>query len=469
MKRTRVMAGVVTLVLAAAACGGGKTTSDNTNAGGSSSTPATGGTTSTTSALAAKCKSAPLEASETGVTATEIHIGVMADTGSPLRPGLFQGSVDGVKAWAAWKNATEGGVGCRKVVVDAYDSKLSPDESRNGATKACSNDIALVGTTALFFQDMTALSNCKDKAGANTGLPDLPELQTTADQQCSQLSFATLPPGSSCPYSGSGPRTFKLATGIFEYYLKKYPGQLHGVWIIPQDLPSTISSSMPGFRESQKLGIKLDQEFGASGLYTQDKYAPFIQAIKSHKSTYVRNGLDYVGTVYTRKEAQLQGVNSVLVWDCSIQCYDQRLISQGGSAVENQYVWMTILPFEDKGSNPVLDGFLQYDSKPDGFGAQAFIAAEMFGESIDKIVTDQGPNAITRANLLTTVKNTHDFTAGGFIPPTDVGNKTGSKCFVLMQVQHGKFVRIDPTQPGTFDCSGGTDTLTIDPLKTFHG
>ena len=112
---------------------------------------------------------------------------------------------------------------------------------------------------------------------------------------------------------------------------------------------------MPGFRVSQRMGIGLDAEFGASGLSVQSAYTPFIQAMKQHKSTYARNGLDYKGTVFTRKEAQVQGVDTVKVWDCSVQCYDKRLLSEGGSAVEDQYVWLNVLPFEDKGHNETLD------------------------------------------------------------------------------------------------------------------
>ena len=59
-------------------------------------------------------------ATEVGVTATEIHIGVVADVDNPFAPGLFQGAVDGVKAGAAYLNSKEGGGGLagRKVVVD---------------------------------------------------------------------------------------------------------------------------------------------------------------------------------------------------------------------------------------------------------------------------------------------------------------------------------------------------------------
>jgi hypothetical protein len=40
-----------------------------------------------------------------------------------------------------------------------------------------------------------------------------------------------------------------------------------------------------------------------------------------------------------------------------------------------------------------------------------------------------------------------------------------------MQVQGNKFVRVDPVQPGTFDCDNNKPplTLTIDPAKEYHG
>ena len=38
----------------------------------------------------------------------------------------------------------------------------------------------------------------------------------------------------------------------------------------------------------------------------------------------------------------------------------------------------------------------------------------------------------------------HDFDADGMVPKIDVGRKIGSTCLVGMQVQNGKFVRIDP-------------------------
>ena len=138
-----------------------------TTAAGSADTTGGGGET-TTSAAAVDC-SQPLEATDTGITDKDITVEVMADVGSPLAPGLFQGSIDGVQAWAKKVNAA-GGLACRQVKVRTWDSKLTPDDSTNGTIDACQNAVSLVGSTALFVLDTTNLATCKDKAGAATGL-----------------------------------------------------------------------------------------------------------------------------------------------------------------------------------------------------------------------------------------------------------------------------------------------------------
>ncbi|HUI49461.1 MAG TPA: ABC transporter substrate-binding protein [Acidimicrobiia bacterium] len=454
------------LVLVATACGSSGGGGGSNNAGG------LGATTPTTAANAA-CKSAQLTSPEVGVTPSTITVTVIADVQNGFRPGLFKGSWDGVKAWGDYMNS-QGGLACRKVVVKEADSKLSPTDANNAMIAACGDSLATVGTTALFLQNVSAMNNCKDKTGKATGLPDIAELQTEVAQQCSPVSFATLPTGSSCPYSGTGPRTFHVGYTQYDYYFKKYGATaLHGVFAIPKDTQSTIDSTMPIYRAENRMGIKSDQEFGMSGTAIQTDYTPLAQAMIADKSTYARNGLDYKGTVLERKEAQVQGVNTVKVWDCSVQCYDKRLIQEGGSAVEGQYVWLNFLPFEDRGSNADLDAFLKYDKSPDGFGAQAWIAGEIFARAVSDTMkaNNNDPNSITRANLLKALRNMHDFNANGMTPTIDVGRQMGSTCLVGMQVQNGKFVRIDPVKPGTFDCDNNKPpmTLTIDAAAEYHG
>ena len=267
-----------------------------------------------------------------------------------------------------------------------------------------------------------------------------------------------------------GERTFKISNVTTNYYTKKYgKGALHGVYLVPNDLPSTIAASTPLFALDVHEGIKRDAEFGVSALATQSAYTPYVQAIKTNKSTFARHGSDYASNVFFRKEAAAQGVNTVKVWDCSLQCYDTRLISDGGSAVEGHYTWISFLPFEDKGHNDELDAFLQYDKKPDGFGAQAWVAGEVLAEAVNTIVAESGPNGITRSALLAAIRGINNFDANGFIAPTNIGGKVGSTCLIGMQVQNGKFVRVDPVEPGKFDCTGSIVEITLDPVKAYKG
>ena len=206
------------------------------------------------------------------------------------------------------------------------------------------------------------------------------------------------------------------------------------------------------------MGIKQDAEFGISGLTPQSGYTPYAQAIKAHNSTYARNGSDYVSNVFLRKEAQVQGVNTVKVWDCSLQCYDPRLISTGGSAVEGQYVWLSFLPFEDKGHNAELDNFLQYDKKPDAFGAQAWVAGQVFATAVNSVVAKSGPNGLTRAGAArprSAASRTSTTTASSR-RPTSAARSPASASSACRCRTASSCASIRST-PGKFDCTGGVD------------
>ena len=176
--------------------------------------------------------------------------------------------------------------------------------------------------------------------------------------------------------------------------------------------------------------------------------------MKSANSTYARSGLAYSSTVSLRKEAKLQGLKSVKVWDCSLQCYDQSLISDGGADVESQYVYTPFLPFEEKKQNLMMKNFLKYtgSDKADGFAFQSWAAGLFFKAAVEKAVAENGSNSITRADVLSASASINRFNAGGLIGKTNVGMREPTPCYVLLQVKGGKFVRVTPSKPGTFNC-----------------
>ena len=53
-------------------------------------------------------------------------------------------------------------------MLDFYDSKLNPNEARNGFIAACQNDYAMVGNAMFLISSLDDVTNCKDKAGQVT-------------------------------------------------------------------------------------------------------------------------------------------------------------------------------------------------------------------------------------------------------------------------------------------------------------
>jgi len=457
MKRFRWLAAFLVFGLMAAACGRG----DDSNNSSTATTAAPSASTTTANA----CQKEPLQATEVGVSATEITVQVMADVGSPLAPGLFQGNLDALNAYATYVNA-KGGIGCRKLVVKTWDSKLDANETKNGLINACQNSVAMVGDNSLFNPDTKPMTECVDKAGKATGLPDIAALANDVNEQCASTAFIIQAVAETCPITLGQPRPLKAMVGDTKYYVSQFPG-LHGIFMVPGDLPGTVQSATYQIVAKQQAGITWDGTPKVSGRDEQPAYTPRIALMKSKGSTYVYDGSNDVAMIRIRKEAKAQGLDTVKVWACSLACYTRNMLTQGGADVEGTYMWMQFLPFEEADQNAELKAYVDGvgASKVDSFGAQAWQAAALFKQVVDGIVAKSGPNAITRAAILDGLKNTKDFTANGWMGTKGKDLRGISECFVLLQIKSGKYERVFPTQKGQMDCSAGNIvTINIDPV-----
>ncbi len=290
-------------------------------------------------------------ATEVGVTPDEIRIAVVADDENPLAPGLFHGSPVAVKAFAKYINS-QGGLAKRKVVVDFIDSHLSADDARNAIIKACSEDFAIVGTAALFLNNMDDAIACQDKAGAATGIPDLAIVTTEVSQQCSPVTFGINPPQLDCKTKDAHPQTFRANQGSVKYYQRTINKKLHGAFVYSNDLKQRRRSAASAWRAASSGGREVrrrDRDLGsgaAIGVHAGRA------ADEGRESNYAMNSGPFSAMVALRKEAKLQGVNlDDIVWDCFSNCYDKRFIEQAGADAEGQYVTLTQLPFNEGKSN----------------------------------------------------------------------------------------------------------------------
>ncbi len=396
------------------------------------------------------------KASEIGVTPTEIKVAVVADVDTPLSPGLFQGIVDGFNGFAKYINAN-GGLAGRKLVVDFHDSKLNGAESRNAMIAACSNDFVAV-SAALFLANVDDVEQCKDQAGAVTGLPNLSAIYTSLAQQCSKTTYAVNPPAIVCSTKDAHPQTYQANIGRANYYKKKFGKDLHGIFIDSADLKSARDAQFVGQGGiyDDQVGIKLDGEYPLGGSVPQSSYTPVVQAIKQKGSTLAQCGNPPGCTIKLRKEAKLQGVNTVKVWDCNTTCYDPTFIPQGGADVEGEYVQIGFLPYEEANTNPMLANFLKYvgKDKANGYSAIAWANGLLLRDAVASVVKTAGNDGLTRKALFTALDGIHKFDADGMYGTTaDLAAKKITDCYVLLQVKNGKYVRVFPTKKGTFDCN----------------
>jgi hypothetical protein len=399
------------------------------------------------------------KATDVGITPTEIHIAVVADVDNTIVPNLFKGDADAVKGVAKYLNSKAGGGGLagRKVVVDFYDSKLNPNATTNAEIEACQNDVAMVGTSSVFLTSVDNMRNCKDSTGAVTGLPDIPFVTTAVVQQCSDQSFPIAPPNLVCATKDEHPQTYLANVTRGRYYIKKFGNDLHGVYVYGNDSKSARDSSFVSLGALTDIGIKSDQDFDVSGSAPQSAYTPIVQAMKNKGSNYGQ-AITYQSMVLLRKEAELQGLTGVKVWDCGVGCYDKQFLSTGGSSVDGQFVDTLFLPFYSKAeqkANPSVAAYVKYTGadKVASFGAYAWAAGLAFRDAVNAQVKAGGVNSITRKTLFEQLNKIHKFDADGMMAPIDLAGRKPSTCSVTMQVKNGDFVRVNPTKPGTFSCA----------------
>ena len=395
-----------------------------------------------------------LKAGEVGITKNEIRVAIVADVDSPLAPGVFQGQVDGMKAYAKYVNAN-GGIAGRTLVVDFIDSRLNPDEARNATIKACSEDFAMVGTAVVFLNNVDDMVACKDSTGVTTGLPDITTFTGQIVHGCSPVTYSVSPGELDCATKDQATKTFRVSLGQIRYYLSKHKS-LHGICIIPSDLKAAETTGRAECAGVKKLGIHLDGPgyYGVSATVPQSGLTSIISAAKAAGATYVSTLTSAPQAVSMRKEARLQGLDSVLAWDCSRVCYTKEFLA-GGADVEGNYSYLNTLPLNEAKSNKVLKSYLKYvgAEHANAFSQTAWAAGMLFHQAIDNIVARDGVNGITRAKYLNELAKTGHFDAGGMLAPTDIGARLPSPCYALVQVQNNKFVRVHPNKPGTFDCN----------------
>ncbi len=407
----------------------------------------------TVASAGASTPAAAKDASEIGVTAKTVTVAVIADVDNSLAPNAFKPIVDGAQAGVKFVNAN-GGVAGRTLKMDFIDSHLNPNDTRNAIIKACGDDFAMVGTATALFSGLDDLTGCKDQAGQATGLPDIGSIVLGTPQACAPTSFPVIPSMIECSTVGKNPQTYRTNQGVFKYLSKQHNGDLKGPFIKSSDSPDAERSTDSLADAAKNAGIDVTGMPALSNSSPQSAFTPVVTQMKQDNDNWSDNGLTTPGAVLLRQEAALQGVDSSkVVWQCTSACYDEKAMAAAGDAMNGEYVDLGFLPFSEAKSNKTLAGYLKYIGKDNAsaFGVYGFEAVLAFQQAANAAAKTS--SGLTRASLLTALKGTTSFNAGGMTGTVNIGGKVPSSCFMVVQWNSGKFSRIYPKKAGTFDCT----------------
>ena len=400
---------------------------------GPSTAVVNGATTAATAGTAACDTSDNGGATDIGVTATQIHIGnITSITG--VAPGLTQSAQQATEAVADYVNS-QGGICGRKLVVDAYDDGNTTTGNYTSARQACGSDFALVGG-ASGFDDGSA------SAVGQCGIPDVAaEESTQAATDTADIFGAN--PGDLVQWP-KGPAIWLRHT---------YPDAVTHAAMLYLNVPATIEQAQDEMKVYQSEGF--DYVYTASVSPTEPNYAPYVQNMEGKGVQYVTEISD--DNSAARLALAMQQANfRPAVTDWFAEMYSPAYLSETQGDAVGDLVEITSASYEDT-TNPGMQLFESWMNRVapgwvhDIFAEFAWSAGLAFTQA----ARAAGAH-LTRTNMLSQLKAIGAWDGSGVQPPvTSFGQKVDSPCFAYMKITANGFARVYPSQPGSYDCSGG--------------
>ena len=396
-----------------------------------SSTPSTPASSSSASAstsaagdfgtLKALCgPGTPSGATARGLTATTIRIGVLADVGATVAPGLGQEFFDSAHAFSKWCNAA-GGIGGRKIVIDKLDSQVF--NVGQSIVNACQKDFMLVGGG-------TPLDNAgvKQRLGCKLGQIPAYEVSTQAIEAGLQVK----------PYP-------VIATqqpfGGFRLMAEKYPdSKTKGVAIGSGNSASLATGGKRTAYATEHNGYKTLLQLRPLQV---DNFRPYMEELKGAGVA----GIGESSGVTIAPEIQgMKNIGWMPEWMLfTYQFYNQQAVDSAKSlgTFPPSYVALNYLPFELSDQSPALKEIKTQltatVSKPQytQFTSEAYSSWTLFA----KAATACGAN-LTQDCVLQKAGSETAWTGGGIQPPvsTSPSASSMSDCVAIVRLTTGGWV-----------------------------
>lgn len=410
----RTFAALAALTLLAAGCGRGGSGSSSGDQGTASASQAAQTSGGSFGSLKNVCHGGGASgATDQGVTASQIKVGVLSDVGFTKDPQL----ITAANVFTSWCNAA-GGISGRKLVADIHDTQLL--QVVPAVTSACGSDFVLAGGSA-------ALDGLATKTRLQCLLPDFDAQTVMPQNQNSGLQVYPITQGHSY-----GP-----FAGYYQWLIKqKYPDSADHVGILAGQSTITQVDDEVAAETFKAVGgsVALNQYYPITGA---SDWTPYAESLK----TKGIKGLVFYGTPQqlAALELTLTNMNYKLDWiDANSNAYGAPFIQAAGKSLSFQHnyadIW-AVYPLEKAESNPatqqVIDLYGTYapGQAPTLQALQAFSAWLIFAASAETC----GSN-LTRSCVYNAAVKQTAWTGGGLTAPVNLAQPDSPpKCFDIEQ------------------------------------
>jgi len=371
---------------------------------------------------------------DVGVTGNSITVSNVSILTGPV-PGLFAGAFNGTDAYFQYVNS-QGGVYGRQLKVLPRDDQFDCGQNKTATESDIPKVFAFVGSFSLYDNCGAAVFN------AHQDVPDIHNA-LSIDAAHEPNNFSPQPLRTGAP------------TGPFQYFKDKQPSAIAKAGSLVGDVQSAKDSWVGIKGTMQKLGYNFvyDQLYSP----TQTDFTADIVSMRSQGvQTLVLVSADVKGIARIEQQAQQQNWHPALTI-LGASAYDPQLIPlAGASALEGVHIYLPTAMYlgEDRGANAEVNLFLTWLKKThqsanaDLFTVYGWTSARLFVQALQAA----GPPA-KRATLMGALKNIHQFDSNGILGPGDPAGKGPDKCYVIVDIKGGKFVRAPDSASG-YRCDG---------------
>jgi ABC-type branched-subunit amino acid transport system substrate-binding protein len=367
------------------------------------------------------------------VTATSITFANISTLTGPI-PGLFAGAVNGTQAFFAYQNS-QGGLFGRQLKLQIGDDRFDWGTNKALTDQYQSNVLAFVGSYSLF-------DDCGAQVFAqHLDIPDIHNaLASGAQQEQNNFSTAPVRPG--------------MSSSVINWIKQKFPDGIGAVGSLVGDVQAAKDAWAGEKQVMQAAGFNFAYERRYEPTET-DFTADIVQMRAKGVKLVIEIAVDVKAMTRIQSAAQQQNWKPA-AWIGGSSVYDSQYLPLVGSAGEGTFIYNGLAMYlgEDRTTNPELALMLQWVNRVrpgapiDLFTAYGWSSARMLVQSLQSA----GPKA-TRAGLLKALTAVHRFDDNGLLAPSDPASKIPSSCYIIIQVQGGKFQRYDSPAKG-YRCDG---------------